>query len=90
MKNWSPNLKRDVAFALLAIFVVLGIWSPAWEAPTWLTVLFYALGVVFLIPAVKNGREVGFDPLSNAIGAVIAVAVMMIGSISYFVWEMFL
>ena len=89
MKNWSPNLKRDVAFSLLAIVVVLGIWSAAWEAPIWQPMVFYGLGIVLLVPAVANGREVGFEPLSNAIVAVISVGVMMIGAISYFVWEMF-
>lgn len=90
MKNWSPNVKRDVAFSLLAVVVALGIWSPAWQAPIWVPVILYGLGVVLLVPAVKNGREVGFDPISNAIVAVLSVSVMMISAISYFIWEFFL
>lgn len=89
MQKLSSNLKRDIAFVGLGIFVVLGIWSPAWAAPLWLTLAFYAVGFVFLIPAVRNGRETGFDPLSNAVVAVLSVAAMMVGAISYFVWEMF-
>ena len=90
MKNWSPNLKRDLAFLGIAVFVVFGIWGPAWEAPVWVMLVSYLLAVACLVPGVKNGREVGFDSIGNAIIPVASVVLMMIGAIGYFVWEMFL
>jgi len=63
MSDWSTNLKRDLAFVGLALFVLLGIWSPAWGAPFWQSLIFYLLAIACLIPAVTFGREIGFDSL---------------------------
>ncbi|MCA9256398.1 MAG: hypothetical protein KDA33_12210 [Phycisphaerales bacterium] len=90
MGNLSLNAKRDLAFVGLAIFVCLGIWSPGWAAPLWQTLTFYGVAVVFLIPALKHGRETGFDPISNAVVPAVAVVLMMLAAISYFVWELLL
>lgn len=90
MSNWSPNLKRDLAFVGMTIFVVFGIWGPAWEAPFWVMLVSYLLAAVCLVPAVKNARELGFDSIGQAIVPILSVALMMIGAMGYFVWEMFL
>lgn len=90
MSHWSTNLKRDLAFVGLALFVLLGIWSPAWEAPFWQSALFYLLAIGCLIPAVAYGREIGFESLAVALVPAICIAVMMIGALGHFVWEFFL
>ena len=89
MQNLSPNTRRDLSFIGLAIFVSLGIWSPGWQAPTWQTVTLYVLGIICLIPAIKNARETGLDPIGNALVPALSGALMMIASISYFLWEIF-
>ncbi|HPF37094.1 MAG TPA: hypothetical protein P5081_00205 [Phycisphaerae bacterium] len=90
MGNLSLSAKRDLAFVGLAVFTSLGIWSPGWAAPLWQTLTLYGIAFVFLIPALKLGRETGFDPISNAAVPAGAVVLMMLAAISYFVWELFL
>lgn len=89
MQNLSPNAKRDLSFIGLAIFVSIGIWSPGWGAPAWVTILLYVLAAVCLVPAIKNAKETGLDPIGNAIVPAISGALMMLAAIGYFLWEMF-
>ncbi len=90
MKNWSVGMKRDVAFVGLTIFLLLGIWSPAWDAPVWQSLLLYLLAVGCLVPAITYGREIGFDSLALALVPAVCVGVIMFGSLAHFVWEFFL
>jgi len=90
MSNWSSNLKRDLAFAGVAVFIVLGIWSPAWSAPVWQTLLFYVFAIACLVPGIKHAYETGMDSLATALIPAICLGVMMFGAIGHFVWEFFL